>query len=236
MRKTWITSALSLALIASLAGQALAASHFQDIKDHPAKDQIEALAARGVINGVTEQSFGPEETLVASQGFALITRGLQLSLGTTTTDSKKASESSPWYTEAFTIARANGLDVPTDIDPLKAMTKEEFVQYTVQAMEKAGKFPMIKLVPAPIADEDQLTPSYQGAVQRALHYKLIALDDSGKLQPKSKLTRAEAAAILFKAIETYEKHKEVKSEATGEQANSDRWMNLPQGVTPADTE
>lgn len=60
---------------------------------------------------------------------------------------------------------------------------------------------MINIVPVDIADDDALDPSYQGSVQRSLKYNINTLDANGKFNPKSELTRAEAAVMLYNALE-----------------------------------
>ncbi|MNY32867.1 hypothetical protein D3C86_1671100 [compost metagenome] len=57
-----------------------------------------------------------------------------------------------------------------------------------------------------IQDEDQLNVDYQGTIQRLLLYKITALDANGKFNPKSELTRGEAATWLYNAIRVLETH------------------------------
>ncbi|MCS7463831.1 S-layer homology domain-containing protein [Paenibacillus doosanensis] len=205
MKKTWTASALSLALIVSAAGPAFASTPFQDIGGSGAKQQIEALQAKGIVSGVTDEQFAPGERLLLSQGIAMITRGLPASApagdggaasGTAFFTSVPAAS---WYAASFESARLRGLDLPAEANPAETMTKEQFVHYVVQAMESTHLFPLIKLSPAEIADGDELTAGYQGTVQRALHYDLVALDESGRFHPQSQMTREEAAAILYRA-------------------------------------
>ncbi|MDF2922660.1 MAG: amylopullulanase [Paenibacillaceae bacterium] len=257
MKKIMITSALSLALAVSAAGHSNAAAVFSDIKDSSAKEQIEALAAAGIVDGTADQVFMPEDVLLTSQGIALVARSMQLTAPTngeskesnaaSVTESKDpvaapgtfftAVDSGSWYGKYFAAVHSTGLELPADIAPAEAITKEAFVYYLVSAMEKSGGFPMIKLVPADIADEAELTPSYQGAVQRALHYRLVALDDKDNFNPAATLTRAEAASITHKAVELLNKQLELTKEtAAAEPSSSERWMHVPEGVTPADNE
>jgi len=51
---------------------------FEDAKDHPNQAAIEALAARGVINGKSETSFDPNATMTRAEFAAIVTRGLGL--------------------------------------------------------------------------------------------------------------------------------------------------------------
>ncbi len=60
---------------------------------------------------------------------------------------------------------------------------------------------MINIVPVDIADDAALYPSYQGSIQRSLKYKINSLDANGKFNPKSEITRAEAAIMLYNALE-----------------------------------
>lgn len=111
-----------------------------------------------------------------------------------------------WYAEAFINAHYNGVVIPKDIVPSKTLTKEEFTHMLIQGMEKAGALPMIKIAPANIADDSELEPSYQGSIQRSLVYKVNTLDASEKFHPKSEITRAEAAVMLYNALEYLNAH------------------------------
>ncbi|WP_025847535.1 S-layer homology domain-containing protein [Brevibacillus agri] len=65
---------------------------------------------------------------------------------------------------------------------------------------------MINLAPVAIKDGDALTPSYQGAIQRALHFGIVKLDAEGNLHPKAVITRKEAAELIYNAIEYLQAH------------------------------
>jgi hypothetical protein len=240
------TAALSLAFMISLAGQSFATVSFTDIGSSSAKVSIEALQAKGVIDGMSDSMFAPQEKLLFAQGITMIMNGLEL-----TADSKAAPAAvapsdtqgadDAWYAKAFAIAQANGFELPADLDPQLAITKEQYVHYLIQAIEKTAQFPMIKLVPVTITDEEQMTVEFQGSIQRALHYKLVTLDGQGNFNPDSLLTREDAATILYKAVQLYDEQKEkmkaLQESANGESADSaGRWMHVPEGVIPADNE
>ncbi|WP_410511486.1 S-layer homology domain-containing protein [Paenibacillus sp. BR2-3] len=54
--------------------------------------------------------------------------------------------------------------------------------------------------------QNKVTPSYQGSIQRSLKYNITTLDASGKFNPKSEITRAEAAIMLYNALEYLKSH------------------------------
>lgn len=181
---------------------------FKDISNVSGKDKINALKAQGLIKGISDTQFLPGSKVTTAQGVQFISGGLQLSLAAI--DFNKAPIASSifskvkdnvWYTEAFINAYYNGIEIPADIDPAKPMTKELFTKLLIQGIEKAGNLPMINIVPVDIADDDALDPSYQGSVQRSLKYNINTLDANGKFNPKSELTRAEAAVMLYNALD-----------------------------------
>ncbi|MEK5236870.1 S-layer homology domain-containing protein [Paenibacillus sp. FSL L8-0470] len=193
----------------SLGGQMFAAGgSFKDIDNVAGKSKINSLKEQGLIKGISDTQFLPGAKVTTAQGVQFITGGLQLSLAAI--DFNKAPLASAifskvkdkaWYAEAFVNAHYNQVDIPADIDPSKLITKEMFTNLLVQGVEKVGNLPLINIVPADIADEAALEPSYQGSIQRSLKYKINTLDANGKFNPKSELTRAEAAIMLYNALE-----------------------------------
>ncbi|MGF7047798.1 hypothetical protein J2T13_002304 [Paenibacillus sp. DS2015] len=211
MKIKTIVTTLSVASILSfsIGGPLFAAAlDFADINKTVAKEKIAALHDQGIIEGVTATEFRPEHKLSNAQGVQLITKGLQLNLYAIdfvkiplASDVFANIEDNTWFSEAFINAFYNDIDLPKDITPSKTMTKEQFTYYLVRGVEKAGNLPMINIVPTNIADETDITPSYQGAVQRSLTWKINTLNSVDKFNPTSEITRAEAAVMLFNAIE-----------------------------------
>ncbi|MGG4219568.1 S-layer homology domain-containing protein [Paenibacillus jamilae] len=215
MRKNAIAALATVALLSfSSEGHLFAAdSQFKDLNHVNGKEKITSLKDRGFIKGASDTQFLPSSKVSAAQGIQLISGGFQLSLAAI--DLNKAPQASglftqvkdtAWYAEAFINAYYNGIDIPKDINPAKALTKEEFTYMLIQGMEKAGALPMIKIAPANIADDSELEPAYQGSIQRSLVYKVNVLDGSEKFHPKSEITRAEAAVMLYNALEYLNAH------------------------------
>ncbi|MNG35967.1 hypothetical protein D3C84_1228540 [compost metagenome] len=50
--------------------------------------------------------------------------------------------------------------------------------------------------------------AYQGAIQRALLYKLTSLDADGNFKPKAIVTREQAAAMVYEAVQFVAAHKD----------------------------
>ncbi|MGQ3477715.1 S-layer homology domain-containing protein [Paenibacillus sp. TY11] len=215
MRKSAFAAITTVAILSFSVGSQLSAadSQFKDLNNVSGKEKIISLKDQGLLKGVSDTQFLPSSKVTAAQGIQLISGGLQLSLAAI--DFNKAPQASglfphvrdtAWYAEAFIKAHYNGVDIPKDIDPAKALTREEFTHMLIQGMEKVGVLPMIKIAPANIADDSELEPSYQGSIQRSLVYKVNVLDANEKFHPKSEITRAEAAVMLYNALEYLNAH------------------------------
>ncbi|MGN7470873.1 S-layer homology domain-containing protein [Brevibacillus sp. SAFN-007a] len=201
-------------LALSMTNQAVAAtSSFTDVNDVAAKEKIISLQQRGILHGVNDKQFMPDATVTAAQGIQLIVNALGLDIDNirfiqepkATHYYAKANDNA-WYAPALIIAAHNGLQLPADLDPNQAWSREQFLYHLVTAIEQHGQLPMINLAPVAIKDEDALNPSYQGAVQRALHFGIVKLDAEGSLHPKATLTRKEAAEFIYNAIEYLQAH------------------------------
>ncbi|WP_379138378.1 S-layer homology domain-containing protein [Paenibacillus sp. sgz500958] len=215
MKKSALAAMTTISLLSfSMGGQILAATDgFKDLGNVSGKEKITSLKDQGLIKGFPDTQFLPQSKVTAAQAIQFISGGLQLSLAAI--DFNKAPVASElftnvkdnaWYAEAFINAHYNGVDIPKNIDPSKPMTKELFTSLLVQGMEKAGGLPMINIIPVDIADDSAMDVSYQGSIQRSLKYKLTTLDASGKFNPKSEITRAEAAVMVYNALEYLKSH------------------------------
>ncbi|NUU64302.1 S-layer homology domain-containing protein [Paenibacillus agri] len=193
----------------SLGSQVFAAeTSFKDLDSVAGKEKIISLKDQGLIKGVTETSFLPASKVTVAQGVQFIAGGLQLSLAAidfniapTASGLFTNVKDNAWYAEAFINAHYNRVDIPKDVKPSQILTREQFTSMLVQGVEAIGNLPMINIKPADIVDDSQLDPSYQGAVQRSLVYKINTLDSNGKFNPKAEITRAEAAIMVYNAVD-----------------------------------
>ncbi|OAB38830.1 amylopullulanase [Paenibacillus macquariensis subsp. defensor] len=208
--KTIVTTMTVASILSfSLGGPLFAAAKdFADIDKTVGKEKIVSLHDQGIIEGVTATEFRPELKLSNAQGVQLITKALKLNLEAIdfvkiplASDLFSNINDNAWFAKAFLNAFYNDIDLPKDINPSKPMTKEQFTFFLMQGVEKAGNLPMINIVPANIADETDITSSYQGAIQRSLTWKINTLNSEDKFNPTSEISRAEAAVMLYNAIE-----------------------------------
>ncbi|WP_307475392.1 S-layer homology domain-containing protein [Paenibacillus harenae] len=209
-----ITLSTVTALTLSFAGQSYAAiTPFSDITNVEAKDKIIALQEQGLVHGISDDLFAPNATVTAAQGVQLIVKALNLNLDLVrflvepkATDYFKNADNDAWYANALITASVNGVVLPADLDPNKKWTREEFTHQLISTIETHSNLPQIKLVPAQINDNADLTIDYEGSIQRALAYNVVKLDDQGNFHPKAEISRAEAAVQIYNALEYMKAH------------------------------
>jgi len=198
----------------SFAGQSFAASGtFTDLGNTAAKDKIISLYDQGLIKGLGENHFSPNAPMTAAQGIQMVVKALDLNLDLIrffkepkATDYYANAKNDAWYSDALIIAANNGMDLPSDLNPNQVWNREEFTHQLIIAMEKHSNLPMIKIIPVEIADADKFTNGYDGSIQRALVLKIAELDAKGNFHPDQKVTRAEAAVMIYNALEYIKAH------------------------------
>ena len=216
LKKVSLSVVITLTLALTFSGSCWGAPYqFTDLANVTAKDKIIALAEKGYISGVGGQLFAPNSPTTDAQGIAMMVKAFDINLDNVrfikqpkATDYFKNADNDAWYANALIIASVKGLDFSPELNPNQRLTREEFTYHLIQAMESHYNLPMIKLIPVEIADQAALRVDYNGAIQRALSYKVTKLNTDGKFNPKGEITRAEAAEQIYNALEYLKAHNE----------------------------
>ena len=112
---------------------------FDDISGNPAEKEIEALAVRGIINGKTDSSFFPDDTITRAEFAAITVRalGLPAKSGKVFDDVSETD----WYFESVGTANAYGIIYgisDTQFDPNGLLTREEAAVMVSRAAKLCG--------------------------------------------------------------------------------------------------
>ncbi|UUZ80988.1 protease complex subunit PrcB family protein [Paenibacillus sp. P26] len=202
--KKLVTLLTAAALVSSLtAGSALA---FEDVDQPDQKRPISALKDRGVVSGMDSLHFMPKGKISYAQSIVMLVKGLSLNIDHINFVKKpEASDyftripNDAWYAQSFVIAQLNGLPIPKDVDPNGTITREQFADLLIHALNTKGTFPTVKMLIV-LADEDQLDPKLGGSVQEPLLHKIAKLGEDRKFYPKREMTRGEAAVWVYNTI------------------------------------
>ncbi|MDR6554245.1 S-layer homology domain-containing protein [Paenibacillus qinlingensis] len=145
--------------------------HADDTANGWAIPYIEAAKKAGLIDGVTDTTFLPGESVTAAQLDTVLLKGLGKTVSMT---------SSPWYTDAIKQATALGIH-PTSKTGDQAATREDLVLSSFGAQEafNAQKPPVV-------------TPTNPSNVSIVGDYKIASVIDSGLTSSATGVSQADA--------------------------------------------
>ncbi len=187
---------LALIMVIAILPAAFATGMFTDLDGHWAKADIEELAAAGVINGMGDGTYAPENPVTRSQFIKLLT----VAVGATgTVDGVFQDAASHWSAQNVSAALAAGIlkaeDYPSGaFEPDKEITRDEAALWISRALGLTGEgTPDF----TDVADITNKTAVYQ-TVQAGI---INGMGD-GTFGPKNTTTRAQSA-VLIKRVMNY---------------------------------
>lgn len=177
-----------------------ASGTFKDVSDASfAKKEIEALAKDGVIKGVSTNEFAPNKQITRIEFAALIVRFLNASPDKSITMTFQDVKDTAWYSKELNAAIANGI--------AKGFSSSEFRPHAVVNREQAAKM----LINVLDKEEESLTTNHPQFsddsdiavwaaedVKMATSKQFVQGYPDNTFRPKSGLTRAEAAVMIYR--------------------------------------
>ena len=180
---------------------------FSDIKNHANKAAIEALASRGIINGMSKDTFAPNKTMTRAEFAAIVTRAL----GLPAKDTKAFTDvpSSKWY--AGYIGAANSSGIVNGVgggkfNPDGTITRQEAAAMVARAAKLCGLDTSMdtgatKDVLAQFGDYRSVASWAKESL--AFCYYTNILDQSAlKIEPTKAILRCEIAQMLYNMLLT----------------------------------
>lgn len=164
-----------------------------------ARHQVEVLASKGIIEGISETLFQPDEAVTRADFLMLLSRTLELKgiWG----DSFADVPPEAYYNEALRIARGLGITEGFEgnlFRPADKITREDMMVLTARALQ---------VVEAPVQegnlnllnrfdDSAEISSYASDSVNQLLDAGLIHGDETG-IHPKATTTRAETAVLMY---------------------------------------
>ncbi|GLX67178.1 endo-1,4-beta-xylanase [Paenibacillus glycanilyticus] len=174
---------------------------FGDLATVPwAKEAIDAMASRGVIQGTSENKFSPAASIKRADFIALLVRALELQ--GTGTDSAMFSDvpADAYYYKELAIAKQLGIATgfaDHTFKPNSSISRQDMMVVTTRALAVLGK--QLPAGGSLNAFSDAANVAVYAKESVAALVKAGVVTGSGnKLAPKDQLTRAEAAVILYR--------------------------------------
>lgn len=170
-----------------------------------AKHEIEVMAAKGIINGVSENEYAPERQVKRADFLLLLARALGWEAqASDTIDAGGFTDvaEGEYYFDAVMAAKSLGIVTGrTDgrFDPNASITRQEMMAMTARALAVSDKSPKtsdLDLLQS-FSDLDKLA-DYAEDNAALLLANGIVQGNAGKLNPLGNTTRAEAALIVYR--------------------------------------
>ena len=182
---------------------------FSDVKNHANKAAIEALASRGIINGMGQGTFMSNKTMTRAEFAAIVTRAL----GLAAKDTKAFTDvpSSKWY--AGYIGTANSSGIVNGVgsgkfNPDGTITRQEAAAMVARAAKLCG----LDTAMDAAATKDMLAQfgDYRSVASwakepMAFCYSVNILDQSDlNIEPTKAILRCEIAQMLYNMLSAAE--------------------------------
>jgi len=178
---------------------------FADIAGAECQKAVEELAARGIINGMGDGTFAPEQTMTRAQFAAIVTRGLGLE--EQPGDIFKDVPADKWYAGYIGTAYDYGIikgRSADEFDPEGTITRQEAATMVARAAKLCGMD--TELNEAAVRNvlamfDDYLTVDNWAKASLAFCYNSGIMDDSAmEIVPLEKIQRAEIAQMIYNML------------------------------------
>lgn len=163
--------------------------------EHWAFEAIEALSEKGIINGFSDGSFKPDETVTREQLVKMLVLAFEIE-GDAKCDFDDVSNdrwSAPYIGKAMSLGIVNGVSERL-FAPENIVTREDaacmlYRICTVKGINLSGE--------AEIADTEQVADYAKESVKALAGAKIINGFSDGSFKPKDALTRGQAAKLIY---------------------------------------
>lgn len=174
---------------------------FVDITGHWAETAICEMAKKGIVSGVTAETFEPDRSITRAEFAALVVRSLNISVRGKDFMFKDVS-SDDWYAEAVMTAATAGLIAGYEgyFRPEDTITREEMAIVVMKAYSFLGKTPIQDDLKR-FEDSDEISDWAKIAVEQAVGSELINGMSDSVFAPKEQATRAQATSILKRLLD-----------------------------------
>ncbi|MBD2860673.1 S-layer homology domain-containing protein [Paenibacillus sp. IB182363] len=174
---------------------------FDDLSGHWAKADVELLASKLIVHGVTDSRFAPNADITRAEFTALLVRALGLSLNPDGQTSDFADvAANAWYMPAVEAAVNAGLASgisPDRFAPNERITREQMAVMVAKALSFAGKEVVAdRGALVKFTDRTSISTWAIDAVAQAVAAGIINGMPDGTFTPSEHATRAQATAVL----------------------------------------
>ncbi|WP_232243091.1 S-layer homology domain-containing protein [Paenibacillus sp. GSMTC-2017] len=172
--------------------------NFEDVPaSHWAYDAIQSLAAKQIVQGVSETAFEPDRSVTRAEYASMLVRTLMLTEKAHISFDDVASDA--WYADTIAIALKSGLvfgKSESSFDPNGKITREEMVVMTMRAYKLLIGKPLEESPVTAFIDEQDIAAWALDDVRAAAALQFVKGRNVNTFVPHGISTRAEAAMLI----------------------------------------
>ncbi|WP_341281153.1 S-layer homology domain-containing protein [Paenibacillus sp. FSL H8-0537] len=181
---------------------------FSDVAEHWAKDAVNDMGSRMVIEGTGGGLFSPDRDITRAEFAAILVRGLGLKPQNASTAFADV-KTSDWYNSAISTALAyqliSGFEDGT-FRPNDKITREQAMTILSRAMTITGLTTKLsvqseEVTLRPFEDASTVSGWAYGSVADSLQAGLVSGRNATMLAPKASITRAEVATLIQRLLQ-----------------------------------
>ncbi len=181
-------------------------TYFDDIDDVAwAKDQINALAANGIINGIDERTFAPNNTVTRAEFAKMVVSAFGLfDAGATMNFTDTAGHEQDWYypyvASAAKLGIIQGYSEDNTFRPQQTITRQDMCVMIVRACEATGRFLSSGQQTVTFSDAADIMDYAKEAVDQMTSAGIINGMGDNMFVPQGNATRAQAAKVIYDVL------------------------------------
>ncbi|OMF09169.1 S-layer homology domain-containing protein, partial [Paenibacillus sp. FSL H7-0331] len=181
---------------------------FKDLENHWAKEAVNDMGSRMVINGVSNDTFAPDQNITRAEFAAMIVRALGLKADNGLSPFKDV-QSSAWY-NGYVNTALNG-SIVTGFDngtfaPEDKITREQAMMMIANAMKITGLQVNLQAQEAGQLlskfDDGNLAAEWaRASIANCLDAGIVTGRNGNQLEPKESISRAEVAILVQRLLQ-----------------------------------
>ncbi len=184
---------------------------FDDVEGHWAKDAVNDMASRKVINGYTDRTFNPDEDIIRAEFAAIVVRALGLAEGMGE-NSFSDVEKDDWYCGYVETAASYGIINGYgngEFGPNDLITREQAMTMLARAMkitelETDLSNSTISTLLVAYTDSEGVSDYAQAGVVSCIQTGVVTGKTPVTIAPQDSVTRAEVAVTVQRLLEKSE--------------------------------
>jgi hypothetical protein len=178
-------------------------SSFTDMQGHWAKQDVELMANKYIVDGVSDSNFAPEQLITRAEFAAILVRSLGL-VEAKPKDNLMDVKVTDWYSGAINTANKMGLISGFEdgtFHPNTTITREQMVTMIARSLNLVGKEVQVNLsLLSQFEDQSEIAEWAKNAVAITVAAKITQGKSGLSFEAKGNTTRAEAVTLLKRML------------------------------------